>query len=132
MHSLPVKSQNRTEFIDITKQIQTLVSNTLIQEGLCFVYCPHTTAGLTINENADPDVQTDLENYFDAAIPWKNQYLHQEGNTAAHIKASLIGASVSVPIHNGQLMLGTWQGIYFCEFDGPRTRKILITFIEAT
>ncbi|MBM7855814.1 secondary thiamine-phosphate synthase enzyme [Desulfohalotomaculum tongense] len=123
---LTVKTGERTQMIDITGDILKLVQNSGISHGLCHVYCPHTTAGITINENADPTVITDMLNTLNKLIPVDKSYLHREGNSDAHIKAALIGASETLFIQNGTLRLGTWQGIYFCEFDGPRNRRVWI------
>ena len=127
---LTVISKNKTQFIDITSQIQAIVTTQDIDSGLCFVFVPHTTAAVTINENADPAVPSDMLNVLNTVIPWDLDYRHMEGNSAAHVKSSLVGASEVIAIENGQLDLGIWQGVYFCEFDGPRTRHVKIKFIE--
>jgi len=116
----------RAEFVEITGEVAKAVSSSGIREGTALVYVPHTTAGITINENADPSVKSDIIKELDKIIPWNDDYDHSEGNAAAHIKASLIGESVSVIISKGRPVLGTWQGIFFCEFDGPRKRKVFI------
>ena len=116
--------------IDITDKVQEAVSECGARSGLCHIYVPHTTAGVFINENADPDVMDDFLNTLDRLVPWKNDYRHVEGNAAAHIKSSLIGTAQTVPVNNGQLALGRWQGIYFAEFDGPRERQLQITIVE--
>jgi secondary thiamine-phosphate synthase enzyme len=126
-----VTTQNNTQFIDITSRIQAIVTTQDIDSGLCFVFVPHTTAAVTINENADPAVQSDMLNVFNTIIPWDLDYRHLEGNSAAHVKSSLVGTSEVIAIENGQLELGTWQGVYFCEFDGPRTRHVNIKLIKA-
>ncbi|WP_025026420.1 secondary thiamine-phosphate synthase enzyme YjbQ [Caldalkalibacillus mannanilyticus] len=127
LKTLTLKTNNRDQMIDITQQVQSFVLENGIQEGAVVVYCPHTTAGITINENADPDVKKDMIRRFDEVYPWHHDLdRHMEGNTAAHLKASTVGASQFVIVHNGRLLLGTWQGIYFCEFDGPRTRTFHI------
>jgi len=126
MKDLIVKTSKRTQFVDITDQIADIVSESGLKDGIVAVFVPHTTAGITINENADPDVVTDITSVLDKAVPWSDGYRHSEGNSAAHVKASLMGSSVSVIVRNGSLRLGTWQSIYFCEFDGPRTRKVFI------
>lgn len=124
MKELIVHTSRRDEFVDITGAVQQVVTESGVADGLCTVFVPHTTAGITINENADPDVVTDMIHALDKLVPWKSpQYRHGEGNTAAHVKASLLGLSVQVPVRAGRLQCGTWQGIYFCEFDGPRTRQ---------
>ncbi|EMT44950.1 secondary thiamine-phosphate synthase enzyme YjbQ [Anoxybacillus flavithermus] len=126
-----IHTQKRDEFVDITSFVQSFVTETRVQEGMVVVYCPHTTAGITINENADPDVTRDMIRRFDELYPWYHSMdRHSEGNTAAHMKASTVGSSVHVIVTKGQLLLGTWQGIYFCEFDGPRTRTFYTKVIE--
>ena len=127
MKSLSIQTQTRTQFLDITAQVQEHVAGSSSLNGVVTVFVPHTTAGVTINENADPDVVADIESTLDQLIPWRNNYKHSEGNSAAHVKASLMGSSVQVPIADGKLMLGVWQSIYFCEFDGPRDRKVWVT-----
>ncbi len=119
-----VKSGGRTQLIDITSDVQAALREAGISEGLCMVYVPHTTAAVTINENADPTVKSDILNIIDQVIPFEANYGHMEGNSAAHIKSTLVGASELVAVRNGRLQLGTWQGIFFCEFDGPRRRKV--------
>ena len=121
---LTVKSKARTQLIDITSEIQKAVRSSGIFEGLCMLYVPHTTAAITINESADPSVASDIMMVLNEVIPWKADYRHLEGNSPAHIKSTLVGASEIIAIENGNLVLGTWQGIFFCEFDGPRTRKL--------
>lgn len=123
---LYVETHARSEFIDITGLVDKIVESSGKKSGMCFVFTPHTTAGITINENADPDVKRDIIKTLDKTIPWDNGYNHSEGNSAAHIKASMMGFTVQVPIDNGRLLLGTWQSIYFCEFDGPRSRKVIV------
>jgi len=125
----PVSTNSRTEMIDITLEIQKIVQESKKQEGLCCIFNPHTTAAVTINENADASVQRDILHELNKIIPFEDKYSHLEGNSAGHIKSSLVGSSVNVIIENGMLKLGTWQGIYFCEFDGPRTRKIWVKII---
>ncbi len=125
-----IKIQTPAEgFLDISIEIKRIVRESGVVKGLCNVYIPHTTAGITINENADPDVVTDMLEGLDKMVP-KLKYRHYEGNTIAHIKASLMGASINIPIDNGVLCLGQWQGIYFCEFDGPRTRSVYVNIIS--
>jgi secondary thiamine-phosphate synthase enzyme len=123
---LQVRTLKRCELKDITAEIERVLRASGIQEGLCTVYVPHTTAGVTINENADPTVVRDMLKELEKLVPFHNGYEHREGNSAAHIKASLMGASVQVPVSGGRLLLGTWQGIYFSEFDGPRSRTVLV------
>ena len=124
-----VTTRARSELIDITSQVQNVISSSGTSDGICQVFIPHTTAGVTINENADPDVKADIISSLEKAYPWKDNYRHSEGNSAAHIKASVIGHSVLVPVQDGRLVLGTWQCIYFCEFDGPRTRSALVNIV---
>jgi len=124
---IEINTNKQTEFVDITTQVQKKISQSEISDGVCVVFVPHTTAGITINENADPDVVQDILMILNKKIPMGDSgYRHSEGNSAAHIKASLIGSSVSVIVENRKLQLGRWQGIYFCEFDGPRKREIWI------
>lgn len=127
MQEFKIKTNARNEFVDITAQIRTAIRDNNIESGFCTVYCPHTTAAITINENADPDVTTDMLRKLSEMVPAHENYRHSEGNSDAHIKSTLIGNSAQVIIQNGTLMLGTWQGIYFCEFDGPRTRKVWVS-----
>jgi secondary thiamine-phosphate synthase enzyme len=128
---LTVKSRKKTEFIDITADVRQYVSSDPIQDGLCMLFVPHTTAGITINESADPAVQSDILQILNKIIPWEDDYRHLEGNSAAHIKSSMMGASELITVSDGRLVLGTWQGIFFCEFDGPRTRSVNINFLKA-
>ncbi|MGR3218543.1 MAG: secondary thiamine-phosphate synthase enzyme YjbQ [Candidatus Anammoxibacter sp.] len=121
---LTIKTTKRNEFIDITSQVQDLVGE--VPEGVVTVFVPHTTTGITINENADPDVLRDILKKLEELIPQQDNYSHMEGNSDAHIKASLFGSSVRVIVKDSQLLLGTWQSIFFCEFDGPRTRKFYV------
>ena len=123
-----IRTNQQIEFVKITGQVQKLLDESGVQEGICHVYIPHTTAGITINEGADPDVVRDMTMELNKIVPFEDGYLHAEGNTAAHIKASMMGSSVGVIIESGKLVLGTWQAIFFCEFDGPRTRRVLIRF----
>lgn len=120
----------REGFIPITSTVQSHITDLGIEEGICVVFCPHTTAGITLNENADPDVVHDLLLGLDSVFPEDNRYLHAEGNSTAHLKASAMGSSVTVPISRGNLVLGVWQHIYFCEFDGPRQRTFLCTVLK--
>jgi len=129
MHlTLSVTTRNRSEMIDITSKVEEELNRSGLQDGVCFLFVPHTTAGITINESADPSVATDIQEMLNKLIPWEGSYRHLEGNSAAHIKSSLIGNSVMVFVESGHLKLGTWQGIFFCEFDGPRSRKLYIKF----
>jgi secondary thiamine-phosphate synthase enzyme len=127
-----VRTRKRSEFVEITSQVQTVVTDSLIQDGVCIANVPHTTAGITINENADPDVVHDMIGALDKIVPWESRdYRHSEGNSAAHVKASIMGSSVHVPVVGGRLQFGTWQGIYLCEFDGPRTRKVWVQVVRS-
>ena len=123
---ISVKSRNRNEFINITQEVQNAVNKSGIKDGVCHIFVPHTTAGITINEAADPDVVEDIQRQLDKIAPADGNYRHAEGNSDAHIKASITGSSQAVFIENGRLKLGTWQGIFFCEFDGPRNRKVWV------
>jgi secondary thiamine-phosphate synthase enzyme len=124
METLTIKTSARTDLREMTREVSAVVTGSGVEEGLCVVFVPHTTAGVTINENADPAAREDIASILDGLVPWNGPYRHAEGNSAAHVKATLVGHSVVIPIHGGRLVLGTWQGIYFCEFDGPRTRKV--------
>ena len=126
MTKLTIQTTARCEMIDITDRVAALVKESGLQEGICRLFVPHTTAAVTINENADPDVPWDILAALDRIVPLADRYRHAEGNAAAHIKASLFGASQTIFIEEGRPVLGTWQSIFFCEFDGPRTRKILV------
>lgn len=126
METISVKTGGRTDLRNITGEVERVLGRSGAQEGICTVFVAHTTAGVTINENADPAVSDDIASTLDRMVPWNGPYRHGEGNSAAHLKASLMGSSVTVPIHRGRLVLGTWQGIFLCEFDGPRTRDIHI------
>ena len=127
---LSVKTSSRTELIDITSKVAGLVKESGVTEGLCMLYVPHTTAAVTINESADPSVRGDILMVLNQIVPWDADYRHMEGNSPAHVKSTLVGASELVAIEKGALALGTWQGIFFCEFDGPRTRKIHVRLME--
>jgi secondary thiamine-phosphate synthase enzyme len=130
MDYITIKSNNREELIDITNNIVEYVEKKKYNNGILYLFVPHTTAAITINENADPSVQKDINNALIKLIPHNDSYTHLEGNSDAHIKATLVGASNFVFIERGEIVLGTWQGIYFCEFDGPRNRKIYIKFLN--
>ncbi len=129
MEEIKVQTTSKSELIDLTSLVQDHVNKEKISKGFCVVFVPHTTAGVTINENADPDVPRDILASLEMAVPFNANYRHAEGNSAAHVKASLVGSSQLILIENGRLLLGTWQSIFFCEFDGPRTRKILVSVI---
>jgi secondary thiamine-phosphate synthase enzyme len=126
MKVLSISTHGRTDFINITAVVQTAAHALGLRDGALTVFVPHTTAGITINENADPDVVTDMVAALERLVPWRGDYQHGEGNSAAHIKASLMGSSVRILLRAGQLQLGTWQGIFLCEFDGPRQREVWI------
>ncbi len=127
---ISVKTSSRTQMIDITSKVRNAVKESGVKDGLVHVYSMHTTAAITINENADPAVETDILNTVNKVIPWDDHFKHMEGNSAAHIKVSLFGPSEIIPLENSQLILGTWQGIFFCEFDGPRNRRVNIKIIS--
>lgn len=127
---LTVKTRSRTELIDITSDVSQLVRKSGIEAGLCLLYVPHTTAAVTINESADPSVKSDIMMILNQIVPWEAKYRHMEGNSPAHVKSTMVGASELVAVENGSLVLGTWQGIFFCEFDGPRTRKIHVRLLK--
>ncbi len=125
-----IESHEKMQFIELTSKINNILKRSNINDGVCLVYTPHTTAGITINENADPDVVSDMIVQLNKIVPFRDNYNHLEGNSAAHIKSSIIGNSKNIIISNGKLLLGTWQGVYFTEFDGPRKRKVLIKLME--
>ncbi|MDD3365577.1 MAG: secondary thiamine-phosphate synthase enzyme YjbQ [Syntrophomonas sp.] len=130
LHKLKIQTEQHTQMIDITAHVQDIIRQEKIEEGMVLVYCPHTTAAITINENADPDVVHDILLRLDELYPWTHPGdWHGEGNSAAHLKASTIGTSELIPVSAGCLLLGTWQGIYFCEFDGPRPRSFYVKVV---
>lgn len=124
-----IKSRQTVEMINIDRQIKEMIHNQSMKDGICLIFVPHTTAGVTINENADPDVVRDIIKELNVVIPFSDNYQHIEGNSAAHIKSSLISPSLNIIVEDGRLLLGTWQSIFFCEFDGPRTRRVFIKLI---
>ncbi len=126
LHRFNVRTRARTDFYEITARVAGLVSSSGIRSGVCHVFVPHTTAGLTLNEHADPSVVEDITAKFDSLVPWSAPYRHSEGNAAAHIKTSLVGTCQTLIIEDGRLVLGTWQGIFLCEFDGPRNRTVCV------
>ena len=126
MHSLSIRTQRHTQFLDITQEVQSAVSALKLKSGVITVFVPHTTAGITINENADPNVTADMADALEKAVPWQAAYKHSEGNAAAHVKASMMGSAVQIIVEDGQLQLGAWQAVYFCEFDGPRSRNVWV------
>jgi len=127
--TLNVRSKSKTEFIDITEDVRSLLKESGIQNGVCHIYVPHTTAGVTINEGADPAVKRDIIASLNRMVPFEGDYQHMEGNSAAHIKSTLVGTAQIVLIQEGKLLLGTWQSIYFCEFDGPRNRELYLKIL---
>ena len=128
MREFTVKTNQHAEFVDITDRLHKVVGESGVKEGICVVVIPHTTAGITVNENADPDVVTDMIFALEQAVPWKSpNYRHGEGNSAAHVKSSLMGHDATLLVDGGKIQLGTWQGVFLCEFDGPRTRKVWVT-----
>lgn len=130
MEKISIRTNKRNEIIDITKGVRSLVENSGVQNGICVVFCMHTTAGITINENHDPSVKTDILYSLEKISPIYKEFRHSEGNSDSHVKASLMGNSLSLIINNGKLVLGQWQGIFFCEFDGPRNREICLKFVS--
>jgi secondary thiamine-phosphate synthase enzyme len=131
MDSFEIRTRQRAEFVEITDQVRRAVQQARIQAGICIVYCPHTTAAITINENADPDVVHDMLAWINRAVPKEQaDFRHGEGNSDAHIKSSLVGASATILVEKGNLVLGRWQGVYFCEFDGPRTRTVHVQCLQ--
>jgi secondary thiamine-phosphate synthase enzyme len=131
MQEIHLQTNSRIEMIDITASVQAVVDSKKVSNGICIIFAPHTTAAITINENADPDVPHDIMTALDRLIPQNANYRHTEGNSPAHVKSSLIGASELVLIQNSRLILGTWQSIFFCEFDGPRSRRVLVSIIAS-
>ena len=131
LHTESIKTSSRSQMIDVTDRVQRLVASAQIDDGMAIVFVPHTTAAVTINENADPDVKSDMLKKLETLVPTHEPYYrHGEGNSDSHVKTSLVGNSAMVLIENGQLVLGTWQGIYFCEFDGPRTREMHVKIVR--
>jgi secondary thiamine-phosphate synthase enzyme len=130
MKEINIRTNSRTEMIDITNLVQMAISEKKVESGICVVFTPHTTAAVTINENADPDVPRDIISALEKAVPQSANYKHTEGNSPAHVKSSLLGASELVLVEDGRMVLGTWQSIFFCEFDGPRQRKILVSVLS--
>ncbi len=131
MEKIRVKTARMSEFVDISGRVRSVVEDAGVKDGICVVFCPHTTAGLTINENADPSVKSDISNAMDGLVPRNGAYDHAEGNSDGHIKSSLFGQSLSLIIDGGRLQLGTWQGIMFCEFDGPRDREVWVKILRS-
>ncbi len=131
MHSLSITTQQRIDFVDITRQVVRVVDSSGIKDGLVTVVIPHTTCGVMINENCDPDVVRDIKFQLEKMVPYEQGYTHREGNADSHIKTSLIGSSETLLVENGKIVLGTWQGIFLCDFDGPRTRKVYLKVLES-
>jgi len=129
METISVRTGTRCAFVEITEDVRSVLRANGWQDGILVVYTPHTTSAITINENADPDVQKDMNSFLSKLIPNLSEFRHAEGNSDSHIKSSLIGCSETIIVENGNMILGTWQGIYFCEFDGPRTRKVHLKFV---
>jgi secondary thiamine-phosphate synthase enzyme len=131
MHQFDVKTRARNEMVEITDDVRSVIQSSGVREGLCVVYCPHTTAAITINENADPDVVHDLLLWYNRTVPHQQSgFRHAEGNSDSHIKSTLVGQSVTVIVHDAAPVLGRWQGIFFCEFDGPRTRTVHVQVVD--
>ena len=131
LREIPVRTRKRNELVDITGAVRAIVLDSGVREGLCHIFVPHTTAGVTINEKADPDVPRDIMETLSKMVPEGEGYRHTEGNSDAHIKSALIGAAAFLPMSDGDIVLGTWQAIFFCEFDGPRSRRCLVNIIES-
>ncbi|MCR4405678.1 MAG: secondary thiamine-phosphate synthase enzyme YjbQ [Anaerolineae bacterium] len=130
MIRLQVRTSSHAELVDITAEVQRVVRESGVQQGICHVFAPHTTAGLTLNENCDPSVAEDILMVLDKLVPWRGGYRHTEGNAAAHVKASLMGNSITMFVQNGTLALGTWQGLFLAEFDGPRQRQVWVKVVS--
>ena len=128
--TISVKTENAQQLVDITQQVRLVVRESGVKSGVCWIFIPHTTAAVTINENADPNVRQDILNHLERVAPSDGTYLHPEGNSHAHIKSSLVGSSVSVFVEAGQLVLGTWQSVFLCDFDGPRTRNVMVRILS--
>ncbi len=131
IRQLRVQSKSKTELLDITQGVQRLVAESGVRSGVCYVYVPHTTSGITINENTDPNVGRDILKELNKVIPFDDNYSHGEGNSAAHIKSTLVGVSKVIMVEEGRLVLGTWQAVFYCEFDGPRDRRVLVKVMKA-
>ena len=131
IHRLEIATSSRAQMVDVTREVQRAVSESGVQEGFCHIYVPHTTAGIAINENADPSVAQDILAVLEKMAPRGGSYRHLEGNADSHIKASIVGSSETVLLEGGRLVLGTWQGLFLCEFDGPRRRRLLVKVVEA-
>ena len=130
METLRVRTERRTQLLDVTGLVERVVQASKVVSGMCYVYVPHTTAGVTINEHADPDVASDLEGVFDRLVPQSGRYQHSEGNSDSHAKATLVGSSQIIFVEDGRLALGRWQGVFLCEFDGPRERRVYVKVVQ--
>lgn len=130
MKTIDISTSARSQLVDITDKVRKALAESGVKDGLCVLWVPHTTAGITINENADPSVARDILMELDKRVPWEDGYAHSEGNSAAHVKSSLVGCEKTLLIEDGRLALGTWQGIYFCEFDGPRKRQVWLKIVQ--
>jgi len=128
---LSIRTHSQSELMDITPLVRDIVHKSKIESGVCYIFVPHTTAGITVNENADPSVKQDILSELDKLVPWRGDYTHLEGNAAAHIKASLLGSAEMIPVEDGDLVLGTWQRVFFAEFDGPRRREVWIKITKS-
>lgn len=131
MKTIDISTSTRSQLVDITARVQQAVAESGVKDGLCVLWVPHTSAGITINENADPSVARDILMELDKRIPWEDGYAHSEGNSSAHVKSTLVGCEKTLLIEDGRLALGTWQGVYFCEFDGPRKRQVWVKFLSS-
>lgn len=131
IEKIKISTKNRNELVDITNEVKKIIEKNKIKDGVIHIFCPHTTAAITINENYDPSVQEDITNALEKLIPYRGNYSHTEGNADAHIKAAIVGSSRTLFIEDGKLAFGTWQGIFFCEFDGPRTREVWVKIIKS-
>jgi len=130
LEEIQVRTGNRQEMVDVTRSVARVLADSGVKQGLCLVFCPHTTGAVAINENADPAVVSDTLMKLNKLVPHEEGYRHAEGNSDAHIKSNLVGTSRTVPVHDGELVLGTWQSIFFCEFDGPRSRRLVVQILE--
>ncbi|MEO0162488.1 MAG: secondary thiamine-phosphate synthase enzyme YjbQ [candidate division WOR-3 bacterium] len=131
IEKIKISTKNRNELVDITNEVKKIIEKNKIKDGVIHIFCPHTTAAIAINENYDPSVQEDITNALEKLIPYRGNYSHTEGNADAHIKAAIVGSSRTLFIEDGKLAFGTWQGIFFCEFDGPRTREVWVKIIKS-
>jgi len=129
LKNITVRTKSRNEFIDLTADIQAVIDESGTRSGICCIYVPHTTAGVTVNEGADPSVARDIQNTLSKLVPHSGDYLHTEGNSDAHVKSTIVGASQVIVIDGGKLLLGTWQSVFFCEFDGPRHRRVTVKIV---